>query len=90
MKISITIDEEEIRKAVVDVVIVHAVQEMESRIFTDDRYSAMRRRYKEDVQAKVRDMINAHEEEIIGKAVSEAGAILARKALPKMLESVME
>lgn len=89
MKVTFTIDEEELKKRVVDIVITRAVESMEEQLFSDNRYSAMRKKYKEDVQAKVRDLIKAHEDEIIGKAVSEAGAIMARKALPKMLESVM-
>lgn len=88
MNIKITIDEKDLEQNVISILTTDAVDRVEQELFGDSRFSGMRKLYKENVQSLVRVMLKEHETEIVEKAVNEAAAILARKALPKMMEQV--
>ena len=80
MKLSFEIDENRLYNEVLNELIRETIDEAEKQIFTEDGWSRMRRIYKEDVHKSMMQIIKDHEEEILGKAISEAGAIIARKA----------
>ena len=80
MKFTIEINDTELMNCVVEVLVARTVEQVQEQLFTDDRYSRMRKMYREDVQGEVRKKIKEHETEIIEKAITEAGAIVARKA----------
>ena len=80
MKLVFDIDEQRINEAVVKTMTADTVEQLENGMFGEDRYVQLRKLYKENVQAEVRAMIKAHETEIVEKAITEAGAIVARKA----------
>ena len=79
MKLTLDIDEQRINEAVIKALTDETVEQLEKGIFDRDSYQ-LRKLYKENVQAEVRAMIKAHETEIVEKAITEAGAIVARKA----------
>lgn len=80
MRYTIEINDTELMNSIVEVLVARTVETVESQLFTDDRFSRMRKMYKEDVQGEVRKAIKEHEPEILEKAIAEAGAIIARKA----------
>ena len=79
MKLTLDIDEQRINEAVIKALTDETVEQIEKGMFDGDRYGQLRKLYKENVQAEVRAMIKAHETEIVEKAITEAGAIVARK-----------
>lgn len=90
MKYNLEIDNSVLEDEIMKCVVGKAVDEIESRIFEGDRYSVLRRLYKENIQKGLREILRAREPEIIEKAVAEAAAILARKALPKVMERLID
>lgn len=80
MTLSFEIDENKLYNAVLNELIRETIDEAEKQLFTDDGWSRMRKMYKEDVHKCMMNIIKDHEDEIIDKAISEAGAIIARKA----------
>ena len=79
MKLTLEIDEQRINEAVIKTMTDETVEQLENGIFGEGRYSMLKKLYKENVQAEVRTLIKAHEDEIVKNAISEAAAILARK-----------
>lgn len=86
MKITIDIDDEEIRKAVVDLVIDRVAETVEHEIFTDGHYSVMRRLYREGVQDQTRQLIKQNLDDIVNRAVEYAGTYIGKKGLKKMID----
>ena len=88
MKFEVNIDEATLNEAVSDILVRDSVKEVKEQLFDSDggRYSIMRRLYRESVQDEVRKLIKANSDAIIDKAVNEASRIIAKKALPKLLE----
>ena len=80
MKFTLDIDEQLINEAVIKTMTNEMIEQIEREMFSESRYGGLRKLYKENVQAEVRAMIKAHETEIVEKAISEAAAIVARKA----------
>ncbi len=80
MKFVFDIDEQRINEAIVKTMVEETVEQIERGMFGENGYGQLRKLYKENVQAEVRAMIKAHETEIVEKAITEAGAIVARKA----------
>lgn len=89
MKFTIEINEKELMNTVVELLVARTVEQVETQIFTDDRYSRMRKMYKDDVQGEVRKAIKEHEPEILDKAITEAAAIVARKAWSIKAEDIL-
>ena len=86
MKFEVDLDTEQITQSISDTVVRNAVNELENDIFDEGHYNFARRMYRDNVQGEVRKLIKAHSDEIIEKAIKEASLIIARKALPKLLE----
>ena len=88
MQITLNIDEQAIEQAALNILVDDTVKDMQKGMFGQPggRYDYMRKLHRENVQREVREMLKQHETEIIDRAVTEAAAILARKALPKMME----
>lgn len=86
MKFEVDLNTEQIAQLISDTVVRNAVNELENEIFDDGCYNIARRMYRDNVQGEVRKLIKAHSDEIIEKAIKEASLIIARKALPKLLE----
>ena len=80
MEIKLTISEEALSQAVMDVLVKDAVDTAEQQLFVDGRYGYMRKVYKDHVQTQMREMLKRHETEILDKAINEAAKIVARKA----------
>lgn len=88
MKLTLDIDEQRINEAVIKALTDETLEQIEKGMFGVDRYVQLRKLYKENVQAEVRAVIKAHETEIVEKAISEAAAILARKAWKQKAEEL--
>jgi len=86
MKITIEIDEDEIRKAVVDLVIDRVADTVEHEIFTDGHYSTMRKLYRDGVQDQTRALLKDHLDDIVSRAVDYAGTYIGKKGLKKMID----
>lgn len=86
MELKVVIDEKEISEIAVDMLAKRTVAEMKDSLFGESHYNFLRRVYKENVQKEIRDIVKAHEEDIIEKAIGEAARIIAKKALPKYIE----
>lgn len=81
------VDDSKINEAIANIIVRDAVDEVQVQLFEGGgRYNAMRKMYRETVQSQVRDLIKKNADAIIEKAVDEAARIIARKALPKLLE----
>lgn len=81
------VDDSKINEAVTSIIVQNAVDEVQAQLFEGGgRYNTMRKMYRETVQSQVRDLIKKNADAIIEKAVDEAARIIARKALPKLLE----
>lgn len=80
MEIKLTISEEALSQAVMDVLVKDAVDTAEQQLFDDGCYGYMRKVYKDHVQTQMREMLKRHETEILDRAISEAAKIVARKA----------
>lgn len=86
MKITIEIDEEQIRQIVKELVIRNAVSTVEKKLFTDEYGYMDRRIYKEGIAGAVRDAVKAHSDDIIDRAVKYAGEYIGKKGLKKMID----
>ena len=80
MKLTLDIDEQRINEAVIKALTDETVEQIEKGMYGEDRYVLLRKLYKENVKDEVRAIIKAHETEIVDKAITEAGAIVARQA----------
>ena len=89
MKFTIDIDDIVLQNNIQGILVENAVKGIEQKIFNNDSYSYMRKLYRDDIHSNMLTVIRAHEDEIIEKAVAEAASILARKAMPKMMERMM-
>lgn len=90
MKLTLDIDEQRINEAVIKTMTNETVEQIEHGMFDENRYGQLRKLYRENVQAEVRAMIKAHEDEIVKKAISEAAAILARKAWKQKADEIIK
>lgn len=89
MKLVFDIDEQRINEAVIKALTDETVEQIEKEMYGEGRYGLLRKQYKENVQAEVRAVIKAHEDEIVKKAISEAAVILARKAWKQKAEDIV-
>lgn len=78
MKVTIEIDEDELQKAIIDMV----VKECARAYFKRDEYKG--------IEKAVKEVIYSQKEELLSRCVDKASAELTRKALPKLLEKLTE
>lgn len=90
MKIAFDIDEEEMKQSILGVLVKQGVEEASAIFQKNDHYSFIKRLYRDDMQKSVREMLKAHEAEIIDRAVVKAAEMITRKAVPKLMERMGE
>ena len=78
MKVTIEIDEDELQKAIIDMV----AKECARANFKRDEYKG--------IEKAVKEVIYSQKEELLSRCVDKASAELTRKALPKLLEKLTE
>lgn len=78
MKVTIEIDEDELQKAIIDMV----AKEWARAYFKRDEYKG--------IEKAVKEVIYSQKEELLSRCVDKASAELTRKALPKLLEKLTE
>ena len=78
MKITIEVDENELQKAIIDIVAKESVR------------SYFKRDEGKGVEKAVKDVVYSQKEELITRCVNRAAAELKRKALPELLKMMGE
>ena len=78
MKVTIEIDEDELQKAIIDMV----AKECARAYFKRDEYKG--------IEKAVKEVIYSQKEELLSRCVDKASSELTRKALPKLLEKLTE
>ena len=78
MKVTIEIDEDELQKAIIDMV----AKECARVYFKRDEYKG--------IEKAVKEVVYSQKEELLSRCVDKASAELTRKALPKLLEKLTE
>lgn len=86
MEITIVVNEDDVQKAVTELVIQRALDTVEAQLFGGERYSIIRRLYAEGIKDQTREMLKAHLDDIIDRAVECAGAYIGKKGLKKMID----
>lgn len=78
MKISVEVDEDELQKAIIDILAKESVKTYFKRY-----------EYK-GVEKAVKEVVYGQKEILVSRCVDKASAELTRKALPKLLEKLSE
>ena len=78
MKVTIEIDEDELQKAIIDMVAKECAR------------AYCKRDECKGIEKAVKEVIYSQKEELLSRCVDKASAELTRKALPKLLEKLTE
>lgn len=78
MKVTIEIDEDELQKAIIDMI----AKECARTYFKRDEYKG--------IEKAVKEVVYSQKEELLSRCVDKASTELTRKALPKLLEKLTE
>ena len=89
MRITVDIDEEELKEAVMNLVIQNTVKQIEHDLYSDG-YNVNRRIYRDEIKNAVRSVIRDEKEELTKRAVEAAAYTISHKALRDKINAVLE
>ncbi len=86
MKVTVEIDEKEIKETVLNLVVSRAVDTVERKLFNDEFGNGFRRVYSEAIKDSVRALLKEHVDDVTDRAVNAAGQYIGKKGLKKMID----
>lgn len=85
MQIKIEIDEKELNKQVMEIIIRNAVEDIYKNVYGEG-YARSKHVYVEAIKDAVRETVKKHGDEIVSKAVEYGGNYIGKKGLKKMID----
>ena len=84
MKFTIEVDEKELEKRVLEMLVRNATQDVEEML--QGKGYHYRRDYTEAIKDAVRETVKKHADDIINRAVDAGGLYIGKKGLKKMID----